>query len=448
MTTPDVVIKLEGLGKRYRIGSRQPHYQTLRETFVDLLAAPYRRIGTILAGAKTEAEEQAVIWALKGVSFDVRRGEVVGLIGRNGAGKSTLLKVLSRITEPTEGRVGVCGRVGSLLEVGTGFHPELTGRENIYLNGAILGMRRGEINARFDEIVAFAEIERFLDTQVKHYSSGMYMRLAFAVAAHLDPEILLVDEVLAVGDASFQKKCLAKMKDVGQKGRTVFFVSHNTQAITRLCGRCVLLENGRVLRDGPAHQVVADYLGCDLPTTAVREWPDVTRAPGDDTVRLRAIRARSASGTCENRIEIRQPIEIEIEYEVLQPGRRLSPGFTCRNEDGIALFSSYDLSPTSLYSQDPTYIGCRRSSCVIPGNFFAEGVVTFSVSVNAILDGNQSHAHELDAISIQVVDSFEGDSARGLYGGPFAGIVRPRLAWSTRPLEGPREEPSATRSIP
>ena len=231
------------------------------------------------------------IWALKDVSFDINRGEVVGIIGRNGAGKSTLLKILSEITEPTEGRVEIHGRVGSLLEVGTGFHPELTGRENVYLNGAILGMKRAEIERKFDEIVAFAEVEKFIDTPVKHYSSGMYLRLAFAVAAHLEPEILIVDEVLAVGDAAFQKKCLGKMAGVAKEGRTVLFVSHNMPAITRLCERAILLDEGRLLQDGVSHQVVKAYLNAGLGTTAMREWPDPTK---------RHVATSLASAPCES----------------------------------------------------------------------------------------------------------------------------------------------------
>jgi lipopolysaccharide transport system ATP-binding protein len=249
----DLAIRVEGLGKRYAIGERRAAYRTLRESIAGLVAAP----GRLFGGARARRE---TIWALKGVDLEVRRGEVLGVIGRNGAGKTTLLKILSRITEPTEGRVELHGRVGSLLEVGTGFHPELTGRENIFLNGAILGMRRAEIQRKFDEIVGFAEVERFLDTPVKHYSSGMYVRLAFAVAAHLEPEILLVDEVLAVGDAAFQKKCLGKMASVAQAGRTVVFVSHDLGAVSSLTSSCILLDEGAPAADGPTPSVVREYL--------------------------------------------------------------------------------------------------------------------------------------------------------------------------------------------
>jgi len=257
----DVAIRAEGLGKRYRIGAPQARYRTLRETLTNMANAPLTRPHPTSQRSNADRANDGHVWALKDVSFEVKRGEVVGIIGRNGAGKSTLLKILSRITEPTEGTVDLYGRVGSLLEVGTGFHPELTGRENIYLNGAILGMKRAEIERRFDEIVAFAEVEKFVDTPVKRYSSGMYLRLAFAVAAHLDPDILLVDEVLAVGDAAFQKKCLGKMEQVSHAGRTVLFVSHNMAAVRMLCAQSILLEEGRVACFGDTGTVIHHYSG-------------------------------------------------------------------------------------------------------------------------------------------------------------------------------------------
>ena len=252
----DIAVRVESLSKQYRIGGPQARYNTIREALMNMAAAPARRLRRL----GQPSPENETIWALKDVTFDVKKGEVVGIIGRNGAGKTTLLKILSRITEPTEGYAEIKGRVGSLLEVGTGFHPELTGRENIYLNGAILGMKRAEIDERFDEIVAFSEIEKFLDTPVKRYSSGMYVRLAFAVAAHLEPEILLVDEVLAVGDVAFQKKCLGKMGDVATEGRTVLFVSHNMAAVSQLCPRAILIEGGRVRHVGSVGRVVRRYL--------------------------------------------------------------------------------------------------------------------------------------------------------------------------------------------
>jgi lipopolysaccharide transport system ATP-binding protein len=257
----DIAIRVDRLSKQYRLG-KQERYLSLRDSLTEACLAPFRRLASLLRGspAETRGNSNNHIWALKDVSFEVKRGEVVGIIGRNGAGKSTLLKVLSRITEPTEGFAEIRGRVGSLLEVGTGFHPELTGRENIYLNGAILGMRKAEIASKFDEIVAFAEVEKFLDTPVKHYSSGMYLRLAFAVAAHLEPEILLVDEVLAVGDAAFQKKCLGKMDDVAKEGRTVLFVSHNMAAVQNLCNKVIFLDNGKISFIGPTDSSIMEYI--------------------------------------------------------------------------------------------------------------------------------------------------------------------------------------------
>src|SRR6266581_5828920 len=254
----ETAIQVENVSKLYHIGKRTP-YKTVRESLMNVLSAP-SRLSRRLRKTKTCRADETELWALRDVSFEVKQGEVVGLIGRNGAGKSTLLKVLSRITEPTAGRITIRGRVGSLLEVGTGFHPELTGRENILLNGAILGMRRAEITRKFDQIVAFAEIDKFIDTPVKHYSSGMYTRLAFAVAAHLEPEILIVDEVLAVGDAQFQKKCLGKMGDVAHEGRTVLFVSHNMTSVLNLCTRCVFMEKGSVSQTGTTEAVVSAYL--------------------------------------------------------------------------------------------------------------------------------------------------------------------------------------------
>jgi lipopolysaccharide transport system ATP-binding protein len=335
----DIAIRVTNLSKLYRIGVAERQPQSLGVLARGLFSSPFAYLQRMLR----PPTEQETLWALRDVSFEVKRGEVVGIIGRNGAGKSTLLKILSRITEPTEGRAEIHGRVGSLLEVGTGFHPELTGRENIYLNGAILGMKRAEIDRKFDEIVAFAEIERFLDTPVKRYSSGMYVRLAFAVAAHLEPEILLVDEVLAVGDASFQKKCLNKMQDVGQEGRTVLFVSHNMPAITRLCPRTVLLENGKVVQDGPSQRAISIYLESGHGTTAIREWTDLSKAPGNKVVRLCAVRIRKEDGQITDSVDIRRPVRIEMEYEVLEPGYVLVPNYHLTNEEGVHVFATADL---------------------------------------------------------------------------------------------------------
>jgi len=429
----NIAIRTDDLGKRYRIGELQ-HYKALRDTITDALYAPFRAAASIFHRRDSKSDSRSsdnVIWAIKDISFDIHQGEVVGIIGRNGAGKSTLLKILSRITEPTVGRAEIHGRVGSLLEVGTGFHPELTGRENIYLNGAIIGMRRAEIKRKFDEILAFAEIEKFIDTPAKFYSSGMYMRLAFAVAAHLEPEILLVDEVLAVGDAAFQKKCLGKMEEVAKEGRTVCFVSHNMPAITRLCQRTILLDQGRILSDGPSHQVVTTYLKSGVGTSAVREWPDLNKAPGNDLVRLRAVRIRKEDGSVSEVIDIRQSVGIEMEYEVLRNGAVFCPGYSIRNEEGVLICW---VSDQSEKAKAPRSVGRFTSTAWIPGNLLTEGMIVIGAAAS-IMAQNISLFHERDAVAFQVVDSMEGDSARGEFAGPIPGVIRPLLRWSTNRID-------------
>ncbi|HAF13524.1 MAG TPA: ABC transporter ATP-binding protein [Blastocatellia bacterium] len=420
------IITVENVGKRYRIGQSQAPYSTLRESLVEAVRSPFKK----LARNNGPAE---FVWAVEDVSFEIKPGEVVGLIGRNGAGKSTLLKMLSRITEPTKGRILLYGRVGSLLEVGTGFHAELTGRENIYLNGAILGMARNEIVRKFDEIVSFAEVEKFIDTPVKHYSSGMYLRLAFAVAAHLEPEILLVDEVLAVGDARFQRKCLDKMQDVGKQGHTVLFVSHNMPAITRLCPRTILLDQGRVLSDGPSHQVAGEYLSGGLGTTAAREWTDSSKAPGDDIVRLRAVRVRTENGEITDVMDIRRPLAIEMEFEVLQDGYVLSPNYHFFNEHGVYVFLAGDSDPA--WRNRPRPRGHYVSTAWIPGNLLAECTMIVGAAVTTP-ESEVVHFFERDAVAFQVIDSLDGNSARGNYGGHMPGVVRPMLKWDTRYTSG------------
>lgn len=426
----DIAISVNSLSKQYHISEKQEAYKTLRDTIADVCVSPWRRIHRSLRGQATDvAALDGPFWALQDVSFEVKRGEVVGIIGRNGAGKSTLLKILARITEPTQGYADIHGRLGSLLEVGSGFHPELTGRENIYLNGSILGMRKGEIDCKFDEIVAFAEVERFIDTPVKHYSSGMYLRLAFAVAAYLEPEILLVDEVLAVGDARFQKKCLNKMQEVGQHGRTVLFVSHNMPAITRLCDRVILLDEGRVLRDGPSYQVIRTYLNSGLGTSAAREWSDLSKAPGNDVVRLRAVRVRTEDGVITEALDIRRPFGIDIEYQVSQSGYVLVPSFRFFNEEGIHLFTTFDSDPAWRLRSRPA--GRYVSTAWIPGNLLAEGTVLVGALVNTF-NPPVVHVHEPDAVAFQVIDSLEGDAARGDYAGQMRGVMRPLLQWATQ----------------
>ena len=420
------IIRVDNLGKRYLLGSQQAAYGSLRDTLARMARSPVRAF-------QRAGPNRQEIWAVKDVGFEVSPGEAVGIIGRNGAGKSTLLKLLSRITEPTTGRIELYGRIASLLEVGTGFHPELSGRDNIFLNGAILGMGRREIAKKFDEIVAFAEVERFVDTPVKHFSSGMYLRLAFAVAAHLEPEILLVDEVLAVGDSRFQRKCLDKMQDVGKEGRTVLFVSHNMSAITRLCSRTILLDGGKVIGDGPSSQIVSAYLSSGLGTTAARVWNDPDTAPGNDIVRLCAVRVVTENGEVAEGMDIRRPIGVEIEYDVLQAGHVLVPNYFFHNEEGICAFGVSESDPEWRGKTRPE--GRFASTVWIPGNLLAEGTLFVSAAIST-MDPVSIHFYERDVVAFQVIDSMDGDSARGDYGGPIPGVVRPQLQWSTRSIAG------------
>ncbi len=424
----DVAIRVEGLGKRYRLGGQGAQYETLREALVRAAKAPARLLRRPARRQPTEVRDSQTLWALRGVSFEVPRGQVLGIIGRNGAGKTTLLRVLTRITEPTEGRAEVHGRVASLLEVGTGFHPELTGRENVYLNGAILGMRRKEIDRKFDEIVEFSEVSRFLDTPLKHYSSGMQVRLAFSVAAHLDPDVLLVDEVLAVGDAAFQQKCLAKMEEVGKGGRTVLFVSHNMPAVLRLCERLILLDEGKVVADGDPHQVVGLYLRADGGTTAERLWQDINTAPGDEVARLHAVRVRAGERGVAEVVDRSEPVAIDVEYWNLKEGARLVPSVHLYNDEGVCLFMSANNADGDWYGR-PHPAGLFKSTCWIPGNLLAEGRITVLALIGS-LSPMIKHARERDAVAFQVRDALEDEDSRAGWGRAVPGVVRPALRWT------------------
>ena len=421
------IVRVESLSKSYRIGGLHPGYVTFREMFAGLVSVPLRRLRRG-GGAPKPASE--TIWALEDINFEVRPGELVGIVGRNGAGKSTLLKILSRVTKPTTGAADLYGRVGSLLEVGTGFHPDLTGSENVFLSGAILGMRRTEIARKFDEIVAFSEIEKFIDTPVKHYSSGMYVRLAFSVAAHLEPEILIMDEVLAVGDAAFQQKCLDKMHEIRQQGRTIFFVSHNMPAVTRLCRRAIFLEGGRVAADGPAQAVVGQYLSSTWNTSAERSWPGED-APGGPVVKLRRMRVRDESGATAPAVDVRREVAIELTYEVLEAGHVLVPVFEFYNEEATHLFSTHDAGTAWRRRQRPP--GLYTSTVRIPANLLAEGTLVAYASVMSHFPSTVLHARERGGVAFQIIDAAgPGDTARGDYVGPMPGAVRPLLDWETR----------------
>ncbi|MFZ1503549.1 MAG: ABC transporter ATP-binding protein, partial [Nitrospira sp.] len=402
----DTAVSVTGLSKRYRLGTTHAQDGSL----AGALARGLRH----LAGRRpAPPQSNDTLWALRDVSFEIKKGEVFGVIGTNGSGKSTLLKILSRVTEPTKGRAIINGRFCGLLEVGTGFHPELTGRDNVFMSGAILGMKRQEIAKKFDEIVAFAEVEQFIDTPVKHYSSGMYVRLGFSVLAHMDPDILIVDEVLAVGDVRFQKKCMGKMEDVGHHGRTVILVSHDMPAITRMCSRAILLNKGEVVQAGPAHDVVNHYLHAGHIQPAV-EWPDPTQAPANDVVRLRAVRVRTEAGIVTDRFDIRKPIDLEVEFDVVKPGHIFVPVFNLYNEEDVLVFIAHDRDPAWQRTPRPT--GRYTSTARIPGNLLAEGMVAVS-SLMMTEDPFRLHVHAPRAIGFRVDDSGDGDSARGDFHG-------------------------------
>ena len=354
--------------------------------------------------------------------------EILAVVGARQSGKTTLLKILSRITYPTKGEICLRGRVASLLEVGTGFHPELTGRENIYFNGSILGMKKQEIDKKFDEIVSFAEVEKFIDTPVKRYSSGMQVRLAFAVAAHLEPEILLIDEVLAVGDTAFQKKCLGKMEDVANKGRTIFFVSHNMAAIERLCTKAILLDGGKIVQIGPVNQVINTYLSSKLYQAGERIWTDSKLAPGNDIVRLKAVRAVNTKGEVMNEFRMNESFYIELEFIVLSNDYLLNASFYFYDRNGNLIFFTGDFQDAK-WQNSPRPIGIHRSRCFIPENFLNEG--TASILVGVSTNPNLLHAVERDAIIIKIVDDFQEGGARGNYTRSWpGGTVRPLLKWS------------------
>ncbi len=424
------IVEVKNLSKSYRIGVKKENYYALRDEIVNLTKRPIQW----LRGQRTSKEN---FWALKDVSFSIEQGDAVGIIGRNGAGKTTLLKILSRITPPTGGEALIKGRISSLLEVGTGFHPELNGRENIYLNGAILGMRKKEIDSKFDEIVDFAEIEKFLDTPIKRYSSGMYVRLAFAVAAYLEPEILLVDEVLAVGDYRFQKKCLNKMSKVSREGRTVLFVSHNMLNVTKLCNKAILLDSGKIVTEGSASDVIKQYIGLRKDMGPEVNWQDSTKAPGDAIVRFKSVRVLSAQGEPSSRFDTDEDILIELVYWNFTEGVKLLPAFYLTNKDGIVILRATNVTSACLkpdpWYERPSPKGLFRATCRIPGNLLNEGYYFIDVSIADSNETKTLHAFERHIISFEVIEKEampKGDKNN------LNGVVRPRLDWKTE-YQGP-----------
>lgn len=411
-----LAIRCEGIGKRYRIG-RQERYRTLRDTLTEIAASPLRKLAR---WREPDAERHPVLWALKDLSLEVNHGEVLGIVGRNGSGKSTLLKILSRITRPTEGVAEIRGRLGSLLEVGAGFHPELTGRENILLYGAILGMNRAEIARKFDEIVEFAECGRLLDTPLKHYSSGMYVRLAFAVAAHLETEILLVDEVLAVGDAVFQKKCLGKMSDVAHQGRTVLFVSHNMVAVESLCSRAICLHDGKLVLEGTPASVVSRYLREWLPAFKEVVYDQIETAPGNELLRLHRARVRAASQARDEMLTVRTPLRVEFEYWKLTEHTNVNFVAKTFNEHGTNVFT------TAMLGVGEASTGLLRTSFTIPADLMNNG--TYRIHL-LIVSGDLVIGYWEDLVAFEVHDT--PSEMRGHYHGEWSGAVRPNLQWHT-----------------
>ena len=407
------IIIAEGVGKKYMIRtSGAPRYRALRDEIMNIFQG------------KSQRKSQEEFWAIRDVGFTIKAGEKVGVIGKNGAGKSTLLKLLSRVTEPSTGQIKIKGRISSLLEVGTGFHPELTGRENIMLNGVILGMTRHEVKRNFEEIVDFAGVGKFLETQVKHYSSGMYMRLAFSVAAHLSPEILIIDEVLAVGDADFQKKCLGKMQDISQGGRTVIFVSHNTQSITSLCDRCLLLEGGRIKREGSTSEVILEYLGGG--SAAKADYLNTSRVIGDEFVQLTFGEILNHLGYPVVESDIRNVLRIRMGFRVLRKSDiKYVPNLHFIVPGGAYAFIS---TPREPCEYDP---GDYVVECELPGDFLNEGAYFVGLAMTSFSPGLMVHFYEESALTFNVRDSMEGSVARFGYVNIIPGVVRPQFRWTT-----------------
>ena len=434
MTT---AISVKNISKRYKIGAAQTkfRYGMLREQIVDAAKAPFRLAASVFRRNNPQLaspnSQQNFIWALEDVSFDLEEGRVLGIVGRNGAGKSTLLKVLTRITEPTKGTVMVRGRVGSLLEVGTGFHPELTGRENIYMNGAVLGMRRAEIESKFDEIVDFSEVSQFIDTPVKRYSSGMYLRLAFAVAAHLEPEILVVDEVLAVGDAEFQKKCLGKMGDVAQQGRTVLFVSHNMSAILRLTQEAIVLNKGRMIMRGPTQQAVDFYLSFGQSQAGERTW-DADEVPASSAPFTPiSLKVRDMRGKVVDTIRSTEPVTLEFEYKLSSEVTGLRNGLYFSTMRGEYIMTSFDTDDPNLFEKfSARKPGHYISRAVLPADIFNEG--RYSVGVNASSFGVSRYFMDEHALAFNVdISGAPGTQWPEMRVGP----IRPRLDWKIEKLD-------------
>jgi lipopolysaccharide transport system ATP-binding protein len=418
------VIEVENLSKAYQLGEFSTG--SLSQDFSRWWAMfrgkedPFLKIGE--DNDRTKVSDSNIVWSLKDIDFTIQQGDAFGIIGRNGAGKSTLLKLLSQITNPTTGNIKVKGRIASLLEVGTGFHPELTGRENIFLNGAILGMTKKEIKGKFDEIVAFSGVEKYIDTPVKRYSSGMYVRLAFAVAAHLEPEILIVDEVLAVGDAEFQKKCMGKMKDVSGEGRTVLFVSHNMTAMNTLCNKVLYLDNGRIKDIGEASKVISNYMGADITVRTKRNWNGNDR-PGDEIAKLISVRLINYNEQEVDVVEFEKGFAVEMIYEVLQNGSFPIPNIHVMNQSGDHIFVTSQSSEAHFAE-----IGIHKSTVWLPGNLLNTGEYIIGIAAST-LSPLITHFFVREALVFHIIEDL--NLRQNDFKGTFPGLIRPKLTWNS-----------------
>ena len=423
----DVAIKVQNISKRYRIGSIEQKHDTLVGKTISLLKSPFKNYLNIrkLTAFKNNLDSD-ILWALKDINFEIKRGEILGLIGGNGAGKSTLLKILSKIVYPTSGNISTSGKIGSLLEVGTGFHPDLTGRENVYLNGTLLGMSKKDVDYKFESIVDFSGIEKHIDTPVKRYSSGMKVRLAFAVAAHLEPEILLIDEVLAVGDADFQKKCLGKMDEISKQGRTIIFVSHSMPAILRLCTRVILLEKGKLISDGKPNDIVLRYLNKDNKVSFKKFWNNSKFQPGNEFVKLCSVEAITLGNEdTTGGFDITKKIGIQITYKIISEKYVITPNISVFNDRYDLIFNAIDTQ-----KRDRVKVGNYKSIAWIPGNFLSEGKIYIDVLLISMSHKiSIRHIQEEKIISIDVVDYGNSGSAKGDFTGEWGGFVRPLLNW-------------------
>jgi lipopolysaccharide transport system ATP-binding protein len=426
----NTILKIENLSKQYRLGvvGTGTMGDDLKRWWANVRGKedPFLKIGDVNDRATKGSSDY--VWALKDINFEVQQGEVLGIIGKNGAGKSTLLKILSKITSPTTGSIKSKGRVASLLEVGTGFHGEMTGRENIFLNGAILGMTKKEITDKLDEIIAFSGCERYIDTPVKRYSSGMTVRLAFAVAAFLEPDILIIDEVLAVGDAEFQKKAIGKMQDISrQGGRTVLFVSHNMDAVMRLCTKVMLLKDGTILEYGSTAKIIDSYLKSEYGTTALKKWDGDLSV--NYVVKILEVRAHDTSFEVKENFQITESVGISIVYEVIDGGRKIHAAFNFYNSSGVNIFDSHETN-TVLYHEKKNK-GLYETTVWVPQNLFSEGVILIGVAL-VTHDPFVVHFHERDCIAFNMIDNQINSPTRGEYVGSLPGIIRPLMKWESK----------------